>query len=64
MLIAKNIVTLNYVSRGDRKVPLVYIDLCRHLLLLKDPLSVLIIPDLGTLRLSQKSPQETFSVLQ
>lgn len=56
MLVAKNVITLNYVSRGDRKVPLVYIDLCSHLLLLKDPLSVLIIPDLGTLRLSQKFP--------
>lgn len=30
MLVVKNIITLNYVNQGDRKDPLVYIDLCSH----------------------------------
>lgn len=63
MLVVKTIVTLNYVNQGDRKDPLIYIDLCSHFPLLKDPRSGLVISDLGRLRLSCRFPQETFSVL-
>lgn len=64
MLVAKNIITLNYVNQGDGKDPSVYTDLCSHFPLLKDPLSGLIISDLSTHSLSQRLPQETFSELQ
>lgn len=64
MLVVKTIITLKFVNQGDRKNLLVYIDLCSHFPLLKDPLGGLVISDLSRLRLSCRFPQETFSILQ
>lgn len=64
MTVVKTIITLNYVTQGGRKDPLVYTDLCSHFPLLKDPLGGLVISDLSRLRLSCRFPQELCSILQ